>query len=730
MISGNMEYITSPIRTISGRVEVVDTSTLAKTGKAVRLEGCKAGEKIYIEAEQAVGLTIAQYGKNLFNYKETTFTNNYIWWKDGTRFGSTAASSGFSCSDYIDIKHLQGQRLFINHTPYGYIDADTSTGNAGAVFYDENKVAIANSGTNGARLTVPTNAHYLRFSVPRAIATAEGADIQIELGDSLTEFEEYKDPVLVTTDNTGSAEVIAYHNNTLIITDFNGYDVELTAFYYIDALADTYTNHDKLKSIQLDRVGENKFFGFGISQKATVVIVDKDCTCGLAKDDRLTITFDDTKISPTLYISDVKRNEVNNELTITAFDSLESAAAHTVAEVNLSTYTIGEFAVACANVIGLSAVLPALDAFSLVYEGGANFDGTETIREAFNAIAEATQTIYYISRYNELVFVQLDKEGAADLVIDKSQYINLENKAQVTLTDICSITELGDNLEAGTGAVGVAQNIYNNPLLELREDLPQVLQNAIAAVGGMSAQQFNCVWRGNYLLEPCDKIALTAKDGTSIYSYLVNDTITYNGGYKQVSKWEFNPQEKGSTTPATLGEAIKQTYAKVDKANKQIDIVVSEVDANKNNLAALQLNTDSISATVTEIAETTKESINAVKDDVNILTNKVNATMTSEQVKIEIETQLAEGVDKVHTTTKGFTFDDAGLSISSSESHIATTITEDGMQIKDSGTEVLTATHEGVKAVDLHATTFLIISNTSRLEDTPSGRTACYWIGG
>ena len=35
----------------------------------------------------------------------------------------------------------------------------------------------------------------------------------------------------------------------------------------------------------------------------------------------------------------------------------------------------------------------------------------------------------------------------------------------------------------------------------------------------------------------------------------------------------------------------------------------------------------------------------------------------------------------------------------------------------------------GVKAEDLHATTYLIIGNNSRLEDYNTNRTGCFWIG-
>ena len=43
------------------------------------------------------------------------------------------------------------------------------------------------------------------------------------------------------------------------------------------ALAQTFSYNDFLKEIKIERVAENgKFFGFGVSQKATIQIKDKD----------------------------------------------------------------------------------------------------------------------------------------------------------------------------------------------------------------------------------------------------------------------------------------------------------------------------------------------------------------------------------------------------------------------------------------------------------------------
>ena len=83
------------------------------------------------------------------------------------------------------------------------------------------------------------------------------------------------------------------------------------------------------------------------------------------------------------------------------------------------------------------------------------------------------------------------------------------------------------------------------------------------------------------------------------------------------------------------------------------------------------------------------------------------------------------------TTTTGFTFNQNGLTISKSNVDITTNISEDGMRVSKGGQVVLTADNNGVEALNLHATTYLIIGNNSRFEDYDNGsRTGCFWIGG
>ena len=475
---------------------------------------------------------------------------------------------------------------------------------------------------------------------------------------------------------------------------------------------------DRLKSFSVERIGEEgKFFGFGICQKLNIELLDKDRELNLDKTYTIEVEMgvenDFVYPCPNFYIEDIKRDEKTNGLSITAYDALYAASKFTVSDLELPVdYTILEFAEACAALLGVPLKVDsrAATAFNITYPSGANFDGSETIREALNDVAEATQTIYFINNLWELTFIRLNKDADPLAVIDKSKYFELENKGSRTLGAITITNELGDAVTATTNASGATQFIRDNAFYELREDTPELLDEAVAAVNGVEFNEFECSWRGNFLLEIGDKIALTTKDDKNFVSYILDDTFTFNGALSGKTRWSYQENEnETASNPTTLGEALKLTYAKVDKANKQIEIVVAEQ-------AAIKLDADSIQASVSRMDENISE-----------LSRELTAKMTDEEIEIAIQSSLAEGVDKVITST-GFKLDKDGLNISKSDSEISTTITENGMTVMNRNEEVLVANNEGVKAEDLHATTYLIVGSTSRFENYGSSRTGCFWI--
>ena len=502
--------------------------------------------------------------------------------------------------------------------------------------------------------------------------------------------------------------------------------------YSGSTLLKTFRHTDILKSFTIERVGDSsKFFGYGIVHKLNVKVLDKDRQLSITTANSLDVAFgigsDFIYPYPIFYVSEVHRNENTNELSITAYDVLYRAANYTVSDLVLpNEYTIATFVKACAVLLGVPRNITA-SGFDTLYPNGANFDGTETVREALNAVAEATQTIYYLNNKQELTFRRLDVSGAEQLDIGKDKYYSLDSKTNRRLVGVASITELGDNVSAALQESGTTQYIRDNPFWELRDDIGTLVDAALAAVGGLTINQFECNWRGSFILEMGDKISLTTKDNKKVYSYVLDDVISYDGAFKEKTRWNYGSEEtEEETNPTNLGEALKMTFAKVDKVNKQIDIVASEAEANKSNIAALRMNTDSIGASVSSIEERTNNLESNVNDEITTLTKKVDAAMTPDAVKLSIREELANGVDKVYTST-GFSFDADGLRVSKTGSEMDTLLDEDGLTVYRNNTEVLTADNTGVNGINMTVRQYLIVGG-SRFEAYGS-RTGCFWIG-
>lgn len=492
-------------------------------------------------------------------------------------------------------------------------------------------------------------------------------------------------------------------------------DAEALLYDNSNALIDTFTKNDGIKEFKIERVGEKKFLGFGICQKLDIKLVDKERELNITTENIFDINFvnseDYVYPFPLFYVTEVNRDENTNELSITAYDVLNSAAEYKSAEVILEApYTLAQYAEAVAAVLGLSIEIDeeAASAFQISYESGANLDGTENLREVLDDIAEASFTIYFVNSDNSLVFKRLDKNGLIDFTIDKSKYFSLDSQTYKRLSAISHVTELGDNLTVSADESGVTQYFRDNSFLEMREDVSDILDAAIIAVGGLTINQFSCSWRGNYLLEIGDKIYLETKDGEVVTSFVLDDVITYNGALAQTTQWSYEDNEKETdSNPTSIGDALKLTKARVDKANQQIELIAQTAE---EQFSQLLIDTEGI------------------KGRVESLESSVETAVTAEGVELAISTALESGIDSV-TTTTGFTFDENGLTVSKTDSEMETAITEDGMTVSKNGEEVLVANNEGVNAENLHATTYLIIGSYSRLENYGE-RTGCFWIGG
>ena len=495
-------------------------------------------------------------------------------------------------------------------------------------------------------------------------------------------------------------------------------------------LLQVFKHDDALQGFTIEKAGDNtKFFGYGICQKATVKLRDKDRAINIQKGQVLQIAHgvgeDYLYTYPALFVDEVVRDEITNDLTITAYDAIYKATNIRVKDLLLpQPHTLQTFIHAAAAMVGMPASFKNINSnllnleyndYSTVY---ANFSGEETLREALDDAAEVLGAIYYVNSNWEICFRGLDVVGEPVLEIDKSKYFELSVKTAHTIQKVMSVTELGDNIEATTGIDGDTAYLRENAFLTLRPDIASILESILLAVRGLTLVQFECKHRGDFRLETGDKVCITTKDNSLVRVYILDDSITYNGGLVGTTKWEHTENEAAdAANPTTLGDKLNQTFAKVDKVNNQITLLTTETDRLDTKVSELKLNTDSIRA-----------SVERTQEDVNQLTNKVEATITEDEVNIIVQQQLSNGVESVETST-GFKFDKDGMTISKAGTAMSTQITEDGMTVKRDDEPMLTADNRGVQAVNLQAKTYLIIGESCRFEER-SGYVGCFWIGG
>ena len=505
--------------------------------------------------------------------------------------------------------------------------------------------------------------------------------------------------------------------------------------YKNSTLQNTFSKNSSLQQIEIQRVAENgRMFGQVVCQRVNIKLRDVSREIVINSGEKLIpyLGSGNSFINyPTFTITEINRNENNNQLSITGYDLIDNLKNHTVSELTLNPpYTIAEFMTAIATFAGTTyriVNITDMFPFNLNYQTGANFDGTETIKEALQYVAEATQTVIFIDNQNRFVLKRLSPNETAQFTITKNYYTSLSSKTNRRLVGVCSTTELGDNVEAKLEQSGTIQEVSNNPFWELREDIGDIVENALDNLGGLTINQFSCSWIGNLFLEVGDKIGLITKDNETVYSYILDDTITYDGGLEEKTQWEYNGEEVGYSNSSTIGDVLKQTYARVDKQAREITLLASDIEENERQISQLKITTNDISAEVSSYQSNYSTAIGNLNSELQEIKNTVSAQMTDTEIRLAISEAIENSVNKVETET-GFTFDKDGLSISKSDSEMRTVIDEDGMSVYKNNDEVLTANNQGVNAINLTARQYLIIGTHSRFEDYGSNRTGCFWI--
>lgn len=532
--------------------------------------------------------------------------------------------------------------------------------------------------------------------------------------------------------------------------------------------AATFLPTDYIKSFEIQRTGNGKFFGSVVSQRLNLKLMPNSYSISSGmylypyigtESPVALVPFSKFKIT------EINKDEETGGLSITAYDVINASEKLTIQpviqkfknEIEAGTrnlYNLNDVLNECAKEIGCESVegyytmsingattLLKRSIFAYTADNPINLDGTESIRDVLQWIADVGCLVMYIQNDGRLAYKRILQTNSAVKTITKDEYFNLDSKTSRRLVGLCKVTDLGDNIESKQSKTGTIFYIRNNPFLELVESttvasyLDTLRTEIVPDDSTFTLTQFNCKWRGNPRLEFSDKVNLVDKDGNNFTSLIYDQTITYNGGLECEDKWEHASEDDESANSSTLGEVLNSTYARVNKVNQKVEIAAGNIQGLEGQMSSWELTTDGIVQTVSDTQKkvedlendtTTADSLKAIE------TRMTTIEQNADKIEFKVDNIQITGADKV-TTSTGYTFDENGMTVSKSTSDISTTITEDGMRVKRAGEDVLVANNDGVDATNLHASTYLIIGTYSRFEDfdfNGEEYTGCFWIGG
>lgn len=347
------------------------------------------------------------------------------------------------------------------------------------------------------------------------------------------------------------------------------------------------------------------------------------------------------------------------------------------------------------------------------------------------SICELNGVFGHINRNGNFAYVSLQTSSYTTIPVTQKISCNLERRT-VPISKL-QIRQEENDLGVISGSGSNCYIIENNFLVygKTEEELQSIADAILDKIGSISGYMpFNGKFKGNPCFEVGDSVASSGKNSASLRSFILERRLSGIQGLRDEfsAKGTYQYGKKVNS----LKKDIQQLKGKTNVLERTLESTRSEItDIEEGLNTKIEQTTDEIKANVQRVEKNMSESLDSVDKEIETLTKKVEVTATAEDVRIEIQKELDNGVTKVVTNT-GYVFGDEGLDISRSDSEISTKVSHDGMSVKQNDEIMLAANSEGVKAKNLHATTYLIIGATSRFEDYEKDgemRTGCFWMG-
>lgn len=340
--------------------------------------------------------------------------------------------------------------------------------------------------------------------------------------------------------------------------------------YSGSTLVETYKADDEIQEYEISKAADlNKLFGQVVCQKINIKLrnADDDLNVSAGKNLKVYSGFDTEFINyPRFYITEINKNELNSQLSVTGYDLIYTAKERKISDLNLvagTTYTIEQTINLAAAALGTTySIINTNSIFSKSCVKAELFKKDETIYKLIEYIAEATGSIAYINHQNKLCFKGIKSSDTSVLSIDKDVYKTLTTSTNRRLSTITAIDGEESTSASVSGISGTNQFIRDNPIVNTdRTNWPQTLINILGAI---TINQFELDWFADISLEIGDKITLVKKDDTTVSSIILDDTIVFNGGLSEKTQWNFEADSESESEPYNVTDYLSHRNELID----------------------------------------------------------------------------------------------------------------------------------------------------------------------
>ena len=199
---------------------------------------------------------------------------------------------------------------------------------------------------------------------------------------------------------------------------------------------------------------------------------------------------------------------------------------------------------------------------------------------------------------------------------------------------------------------------------------------------------------------------------------------------RQAQTWIMEKRRRGQKDTLTcVGSPLRENSA--DANNRDFAALTGKVLNLRTDVDGIKAENRDMAGKLTSVEldldglRTRTERLDTLEDTQQTLSTQLNQTADTVQILVE---RTDAGQAQQVKTSEGYTFSDEGLRIQRSGESVENLLTHEGMYVKRSGSVILQADKDGVRAVDVTVGNFLVMGEHARFEDYPGSRTACFYI--